>query len=65
MGAFFCPPDFFINKILLKELLKFYGYPIDEAKAIAEQVKPRHLGDRLKRIFFKNALYEVIVLRER
>jgi SAM-dependent methyltransferase len=35
---------------------------IDEARARAR--KPaRHMGDRLKRVFFKNALYEVIARR--
>ena len=34
------------------------------AKARARQAKPRHLGDRIKRIFFKNALYELIAVRE-
>jgi SAM-dependent methyltransferase len=33
---------------------------IDEARARARKQPPRHLGDRLKRVFFKNALYEVI-----
>jgi SAM-dependent methyltransferase len=36
---------------------------IDEAKARVRQQPPRHAGDRLKRIFFKNALYEVIARR--
>lgn len=36
---------------------------IDEAKASARQRPPRHAGDRLKRIFFKNALYETIAVR--
>jgi SAM-dependent methyltransferase len=33
---------------------------IDEARARARKQPPRHLGDRLKRLFFKNALFEVI-----
>jgi SAM-dependent methyltransferase len=37
---------------------------IEAAKARARQSSPRHLGDRLKRLFFKNALYEVIAVRE-
>jgi len=36
---------------------------VDEAKARARQQPPRHVGDRLKRLFFKNALYEVIARR--
>ena len=35
-----------------------------EAKALARQRPPRHAGDRLKRVFFKNALYEVVAERE-
>ena len=50
-----------------KEL--FAGFPleilseksnIDEARSRARKQQARHLGDRLKRVFFKNALYEVI-----
>jgi len=33
---------------------------IDEAKARARKLPPRHLGDRLKRLFYKNALFEVV-----
>ena len=33
---------------------------IDEARARARKQPARHLGDRLKRVFFKNALFEVI-----
>ena len=33
---------------------------VDEAKARARKQPPRHVGDRLKRVFFKNAVYEVI-----
>ena len=36
---------------------------IDEARARARKQPPRHAGDRLKRMFFKNALYEVIARR--
>ena len=36
---------------------------IDEAKARARKQPARHLGDRLKRVFFKNALYEVVARR--
>jgi SAM-dependent methyltransferase len=38
---------------------------IEETKARARQRPPRHMGDRLKRLFFKNALYEVVATRER
>jgi hypothetical protein len=37
---------------------------IDEARARARKQPPRHLGDRLKRVFFKNALYEVVARRQ-
>ena len=33
---------------------------IDETRARARKQPPRHAGDRLKRVFFKNALYEVV-----
>jgi len=36
---------------------------VDEAKARARKKPPRHIGDRLKRVFFKNAVYEVIARR--
>ena len=36
---------------------------IDETRARARKQPPRHLGDRLKRVFFKNAIYEVIARR--
>lgn len=36
---------------------------IDEARGRARKVPPRHVGDRVKRIFFKNALYEVVARR--
>lgn len=34
-----------------------------DAKALARRRPPRHAGDRLKRLFFKNALYELIAER--
>lgn len=37
---------------------------VTATKALARQSAPRHLGDRLKRVFFKNALYEVVAIRE-
>ncbi len=37
---------------------------VDEARARARKLPPRHIGDRLKRVFFKNALYEVIARRK-
>ena len=37
---------------------------IDEEKRQVSAMKMRHMGDRLKRLFFKNALYEVIAVRE-
>lgn len=37
---------------------------IDEARARARKLAPRHAGDRLKRVFFKNALYEVVARRK-
>ena len=36
---------------------------IDEARARARKHPARHMGDRLKRVFFKNALYEVVARR--
>lgn len=36
---------------------------IDEARARARKQPARHMGDRLKRVFFKNALYEVVARR--
>jgi SAM-dependent methyltransferase len=35
----------------------------EEARAAARLRPPRHAGDRLKRLFFKNALYELIAER--
>ena len=37
---------------------------VAEAKRAARQRPPRHAGDRLKRLFFKNALYELVAERE-
>jgi SAM-dependent methyltransferase len=36
---------------------------VNETRARARKQPPRHVGDRLKRVFFKNALYEVIARR--
>ncbi len=36
---------------------------VDETRARARKQAPRHVGDRLKRVFFKNALYEVVARR--
>lgn len=36
---------------------------IDEARARARKQPPRHVGDRFKRVFFKNALYELVARR--
>jgi SAM-dependent methyltransferase len=33
---------------------------IEEARARARKQPPRHVGDRLKRLFFKNALFEIV-----
>jgi SAM-dependent methyltransferase len=37
---------------------------VSDAKRAARQRPPRHMGDRLKRLFFKNALYELIAERQ-
>lgn len=37
---------------------------VSDARRAARQRPPRHAGDRLKRLFFKNALYELIARRE-
>ena len=37
---------------------------LELAKARAQNTRARHAGDRLKRVFFKNAVYEVIAVRE-
>jgi SAM-dependent methyltransferase len=39
-------------------------HSIDAARALARIAPARHLGDRLKRVFFKNAVYELIAIRE-
>ena len=36
---------------------------VEEARTRARKQAPRHVGDRLKRVFFKNALYEVVARR--
>jgi len=36
---------------------------LDETRARGRTQPPRHAGDRLKRVFFKNALYEVVARR--
>lgn len=38
---------------------------IDVARVRARQQPARHFGDRLKRVFFKNAVYEVVARRPR
>jgi SAM-dependent methyltransferase len=37
---------------------------IDAARTAARVMPPRHFGDRLKRLFFKNARYEVLAVRQ-
>jgi SAM-dependent methyltransferase len=37
---------------------------IEETRERSRRMRPRHAGDRLKRLFFKNALYELIAARE-
>lgn len=37
---------------------------INEAKTMAARQPARHSGDRLKKVFFKNALYEVVAVKE-
>jgi SAM-dependent methyltransferase len=37
---------------------------INTSRAAARATPPRHAGDRLKRLFFKNARYEAIAVRE-
>lgn len=34
-----------------------------KARLAARETRPRHVGDRLKRVFFKNARYEVVAVR--
>jgi SAM-dependent methyltransferase len=36
---------------------------IAEVKRAARDERPRHLGDLLKRVFFKNAVYEIVAVR--
>lgn len=36
---------------------------VEEARARARKQPARHVGDRLKRVFFKNALYQVVARR--
>lgn len=38
---------------------------IEETRANARRARSRHAGDRLKRFFFKNALYETVAVREK
>lgn len=37
---------------------------LEAARREAEETPPRHVGDRLKRLFFKNATWEVFALRD-
>jgi SAM-dependent methyltransferase len=37
---------------------------ITEAKELIRRSPPRHPGDRIKRVFFKNALFEVVAVRK-
>jgi SAM-dependent methyltransferase len=46
----------------LKILSEVLG--IEQAKDRARNLPPRHLGDRLKRVFYKNASYELIAAKE-
>jgi SAM-dependent methyltransferase len=39
------------------------GTDVEEAKRKAAETPPRHAGDRLKRLFYKNAVYETIAVR--
>jgi SAM-dependent methyltransferase len=50
-----------LDGLPLRKLTEKHG--TDEAKALARRRPPRHLGDRLKRLFFKNALYEVVATK--
>lgn len=49
-------------KALPLEILSEKGN-VEEARARARSRQARHMGDRLKRVFFKNALYEVVARR--
>ena len=51
----------------------FNGLPLDvrqehvymtEARERSRRFRPRHPGDRIKRLFFKNALFEVVAVRK-
>ena len=51
----------------------FHGLPLRilseregvlEAKQRARRLAPRHLGDRLKRMFYKNALFEIVAEKD-
>ncbi len=37
---------------------------IAAARALARETPPRHLGDRLKRLFFKNARFQVVGIKD-
>jgi SAM-dependent methyltransferase len=37
---------------------------VEQTKRLGRAARPRHLGDRLKRLFFKNARWEAIAVRE-
>jgi SAM-dependent methyltransferase len=37
---------------------------INEAKELVRRFPPRHAGDRIKRLFFKNALFEAVAVRQ-
>ncbi|MCM3870184.1 MAG: methyltransferase domain-containing protein [Pyrinomonadaceae bacterium] len=37
---------------------------LEEAKEMIRRAPARHAGDRLKRVFFKNALFEVVAVRQ-
>ena len=39
------------------------GATVEQAKRAGREQKPRHAGDRLKRLFYKNALFEAIAVR--
>ena len=60
-----------LTPIAAKEM--FRGLPIqvlsqklgiEEAKERARKLPPRHVGDRLKRLFYKNARFEVVARKE-
>jgi hypothetical protein len=37
---------------------------IEQTKRDVKTIAPRHMGDRLKRLFYKNATIEVIAIRQ-